>query len=76
MRAKPVQTDDLQEPAIELRRRLQEALAVSGLTVTQLARRAGLGRTTTSNALSESKPAPSVRTVAALALALRIQNQE
>lgn len=71
-----MQTDDLQEPAIELRRRLQEALAVSGLTVTQLARRAGLGRTTTSNALSESKPAPSVRTVAALALALRIQNQE
>lgn len=49
---------------------------MSGLTVTQLARRAGLGRTTTSNALSDSQPAPSAHTVAALALALRIQDRE
>ncbi|MFJ5780425.1 hypothetical protein [Streptomyces sp. NPDC093094] len=60
-------------PALtELRRRLADGLARARLNQTQLARRAGLGRTTVSEALSPSKPVPSKETVAALARALRL----
>ncbi|MEW2259793.1 helix-turn-helix domain-containing protein [Streptomyces sp. NPDC047869] len=60
----------------ELRRRLADGLARAGLNRTQLAVRAGLGRTTVSKALSPRKPVPSAATVAALARALRLPEQE
>ncbi|MEV6404085.1 helix-turn-helix transcriptional regulator, partial [Streptomyces bobili] len=60
-------------PALaELRRRLTGGLARARLNQTQLATRAGLGRTTVSEALSSKKPVPSRETVAALAGALRL----
>ncbi|MFG2620757.1 tetratricopeptide repeat protein [Streptomyces sp. NPDC048507] len=55
----------------ELQARLADGLASSGLSVDFLARRAGLGRTTVSQALHQRK-APSERTVAALAKALKL----
>ncbi|MFF7535126.1 hypothetical protein ACFZB2_39550 [Streptomyces bobili] len=64
-------------PALtELRRQLADGLARSGRNVTQLASRAGLGRTTVSEALSSAKPLPSKATVAALARALNLPVQE
>ncbi|MEV7523826.1 transcriptional regulator [Streptomyces sp. NPDC091371] len=59
----------------ELRARLDEALAVAGLTKSMLARRAGLGRTVVSQAFSTSDatPVPSAHTVAALARALGLE---
>ncbi|MEU3190721.1 helix-turn-helix domain-containing protein [Streptomyces sp. NPDC006992] len=60
-------------PAVtELRRRLADGLAQGRLNQQQLAQRAGLGRTTVSEALSFRKPVPSAETVAALARALRL----
>ncbi|MER6678804.1 helix-turn-helix domain-containing protein [Streptomyces sp. NPDC000983] len=56
----------------ELRRRLDEGRAAARLNQTQLARRAGLGRTTVSKALSPQGDVPSVDTVTALAGALRL----
>ncbi|MGW5640461.1 helix-turn-helix domain-containing protein [Streptomyces sp. NPDC003832] len=56
----------------ELRRRLDEGRASARLNQTQLARRAGLGRTTVSQALSPHEGVPSVDTVTALAEALRL----
>ncbi|WP_206671091.1 helix-turn-helix domain-containing protein [Streptomyces sp. CB01881] len=50
-----------------LRRLLRAGLAESGLTMARLVQRTGLSRTTVSQALSESAPPPSPRTVAALA---------
>ncbi|MFM9634066.1 helix-turn-helix domain-containing protein [Streptomyces galilaeus] len=60
----------------ELRERLAGGLARARLTQTQLAARAGLARTTVSEALSPTKPVPSSKTVAALADALRLPVQE
>ncbi|MEU8776634.1 tetratricopeptide repeat protein [Streptomyces sp. NPDC048606] len=57
-----------------LQAQLTDALASSDETVTLLARRAGVGRTSVSNALH--KPSvPSARTVAALARALRLDGK-
>ncbi|MEU9417460.1 helix-turn-helix transcriptional regulator [Streptomyces sp. NPDC048272] len=62
-----------QNPALtELRERLRGGMARMRLNQTDLAGRAGLGRTTVSEALSPAKPAPSPKTVAALARALRL----
>ncbi|MEU9671459.1 helix-turn-helix domain-containing protein [Streptomyces bobili] len=64
-------------PALtELRRQLADGLARARLNQTQLASRAGLGRTTVSEALSSAKPVPSKATVAALARALNLPVQE
>ncbi|WP_432071852.1 helix-turn-helix domain-containing protein [Streptomyces wuyuanensis] len=60
-------------PALtELRERLNDGLAGMRLNQTDLAGRAGLGRTTVSEALSSRKPVPSAQTVAALARALKL----
>ncbi|MFI6645722.1 tetratricopeptide repeat protein [Streptomyces sp. NPDC050504] len=59
-----------------LRVRLKDALAASGLSVTQLARRAGRSRTVVYQALREGDPPPSAATVAALARALRLPLEE
>jgi transcriptional regulator with XRE-family HTH domain len=61
---------------IELRGRLADGLAQARLNQTQLAARAGLGRTTVSEALSPQKPVPSAETVAALARALQLPMAE
>ncbi|WP_405483246.1 helix-turn-helix domain-containing protein [Streptomyces anulatus] len=62
-----------QNPALtELRERLKGGMARMRLNQTDLATRAGLGRTTVSEALSPTKPAPSSETVAALARALQL----
>ncbi|MFD7876918.1 helix-turn-helix domain-containing protein [Streptomyces sp. NPDC059766] len=64
-------------PAIaKLRSRLGEGLARLGLNQSDLARRAGLGRTTVSEAFQTDGPVPSERTVAALARALRLPDDE
>ncbi|MFE0005236.1 helix-turn-helix domain-containing protein [Streptomyces erythrochromogenes] len=60
----------------ELRERLTAGMAHMRLNQTDLATRAGLGRTTVSEALSPAKPAPSPQTVAALARALRLPAEE
>ncbi|OEJ29073.1 hypothetical protein AS594_36355 [Streptomyces agglomeratus] len=60
----------------ELRTRLSSGLARSGLTKTQLARQAGLGRTLVSEAFKADGPPPSARTVAALARALKLPAEE
>ncbi|MFF4098663.1 tetratricopeptide repeat protein [Streptomyces sp. NPDC001903] len=62
------------EALSQLQAQLGNALASTGQTVTSLARKAGLGRTSVSNALH--KPyVPSARTVAALAQALRLDQE-
>ncbi|MFF8681149.1 hypothetical protein ACF07F_24855 [Streptomyces sp. NPDC015237] len=64
-------------PALtELRKRLTDGLARALLNQTQLAARAGLGRTTVSEALSPKKPVPSRETVVALAGVLKLPVQE
>ncbi|MFE5886176.1 helix-turn-helix domain-containing protein [Streptomyces hydrogenans] len=60
----------------ELRRRLGDELARRRWTKTQLARQAGLGRTTVSEAFQDGGPVPSEQTVAALAHALRLDVEE
>ncbi|MFE4634503.1 hypothetical protein ACFRJ1_14175 [Streptomyces sp. NPDC056773] len=65
-----------QNPALtELRERLRGGMVRMGLNQTELAQRAGLGRTTVSEALSPAKPAPSPETVATLARALLLQQE-
>ncbi|MGW1675570.1 helix-turn-helix transcriptional regulator [Streptomyces sp. NPDC002324] len=60
-------------PALtELRRRLDAGRARARLNQTQLAKQAGLGRTTVSQALSPRGDVPSVDTVAALARVLKL----
>ncbi|MDH6222797.1 helix-turn-helix domain-containing protein [Streptomyces pseudovenezuelae] len=59
-----------------LRRRLTDALTRTGQNKTQLARRAGLGRTTVSEAFSPKGVVPSQHTVAALARALKLPAKE
>ncbi|GAA4672433.1 helix-turn-helix domain-containing protein [Streptomyces youssoufiensis] len=61
---------------IKLRGKLADGLAQARLNQTQLARRAGLGRTTVSEALSPQKPVPSAETVAALSRALQLPEAE
>ncbi|MFJ3893832.1 helix-turn-helix domain-containing protein [Streptomyces sp. NPDC090083] len=60
----------------ELRQRLNDRLAVSGLNKTQLVRRSGLARTTVWSAFQSDGPAPSARTLAALAKALGLPVEE
>ncbi|MEU3664572.1 hypothetical protein AB0E77_33310 [Streptomyces sp. NPDC032940] len=60
----------------ELRKRLTDGLARSGLTKAQLAAQARLGHTTVSQAFSPTKPAPSAGTVVALARRLELSVQE
>ncbi|MER6126625.1 helix-turn-helix domain-containing protein [Streptomyces sp. NPDC001795] len=60
----------------ELRLRLEALRAQRGLTVTDLAGVAQLGRTTVSQALSDSGPVPSMRTVSTLARVLRLDVTE
>lgn len=60
----------------ELRSRLNDRLASSQLTKTQLADRSGLGRATVSDALRPDGRLPSAKTVAALAQALGISAHE
>lgn len=67
------QTEPAQALA-ELRRQLANALAKNGSTKQQLTQRTGLRRTTVSNAFSPNQPAPTDRTVAALAKALRLDD--
>ncbi|MFF4648231.1 tetratricopeptide repeat protein [Streptomyces sp. NPDC001389] len=68
---------DSQDPALmELRERLRGGMARLRVNQTDLAQRAGLGRTTVSESLSSVKPAPSPETVAALARALRLPVEE
>lgn len=59
---------------VELHQRLSDALAVSGLNKTLLARRARLGRTTVAEAIPPGTPVqvPSAATVTALAVALSL----
>lgn len=64
---------DAQSPGsalAELRAQFNAAFAERGLSKTQLARRAGLGRTVVSQAFSTSAPVPSAQTVGALGRAL------
>ena len=56
----------------ELCERLADGLARARLTKTQLAQRAGLGRTTVQQAFQKDASAPSAATVAALARVLRL----
>ncbi|MET9720283.1 transcriptional regulator [Streptomyces rochei] len=57
----------------ELRAQLSAALAERGLNKTQLARRAGLGRTVVSGAFSALAPVPTAQTVGALGKALGLE---
>ncbi|WOX26176.1 helix-turn-helix domain-containing protein [Streptomyces solicathayae] len=60
----------------ELRRRLDDGLATLGLTKTQLAARAGLGRTTVQEAFNPKAPVASPGTVASLSNALGLPETE
>ncbi|MEU6212812.1 helix-turn-helix domain-containing protein [Streptomyces sp. NPDC047023] len=60
----------------QLRDRLTAGMARMQLNQTELAGRAGLGRTTVSEALSSTKPAPTSQTVALLARALQLPVEE
>ncbi|WP_030277610.1 helix-turn-helix domain-containing protein, partial [Streptomyces sp. NRRL B-24484] len=59
--------DEREAALTELRKQLADALARKGLTKTQLAKQAGLGRTTVQEAFQAGGPVPSPATVAALA---------
>ncbi|MEV4613053.1 helix-turn-helix domain-containing protein [Kitasatospora sp. NPDC049258] len=61
---------------VALRERLADTLAGARLTKSQLAARAGLGRTTVHEALRPEAGAPSAETVAALAAALGLPEEE
>ncbi|MEU6260468.1 tetratricopeptide repeat protein [Streptomyces sp. NPDC047043] len=66
-----------EHPALgALRAQLADGLARAGLDKTQLAVRAGLGRTTVHQAFQVGGPAPSAKTVAALGRALRLPTDE
>ncbi|MEU4033508.1 helix-turn-helix domain-containing protein [Streptomyces collinus] len=71
-----VGTDQFQDRAAaraELRAQLEAGRVALGLNQTELARRAGLGRTSVSQALSNNAPTPTAQTVGALARALRLE---
>ncbi|MEV5877463.1 helix-turn-helix transcriptional regulator [Streptomyces sp. NPDC052101] len=57
---------------VELQRWLRDSAALAGLSRTQLASRSGIARTTVYEALRAGGPAPSERTVAALAKVLKL----
>ncbi|MDX3697716.1 helix-turn-helix domain-containing protein, partial [Streptomyces europaeiscabiei] len=59
-----------------LRGRLADGLAHARLSKTQLAKQAGLGRTTVQQAFQADAPTPSAETVAALARVLRLPETE
>jgi transcriptional regulator with XRE-family HTH domain len=68
-------TEEPQGPAAalaELRARLEAGRVARGLNKAELARRAELGRTVVSQALSDTAPAHSAQTVGTLARALRL----
>ncbi|MFI6933069.1 helix-turn-helix domain-containing protein [Streptomyces sp. NPDC050287] len=69
-----VGTEDARDPAAlaELRSRLETGRIARGINQTELARAAGLGRTTVSQALSSGAPGPSPDTVGALGRVLRL----
>ncbi|MET8081976.1 transcriptional regulator [Streptomyces sp. NPDC005303] len=69
-----METDEVRDPAAlaELRARLEAGRIASRLNQTALARKAGLGRTTVSRALSQSAPGPSADTVGALGRVLHL----
>ncbi|MFG2488083.1 helix-turn-helix domain-containing protein [Streptomyces virginiae] len=69
-------TRDRDSALAELRRRLGNGFAVLGLTKTQLAARARLGRTTVQEAFNPKAPIPSPGTIAALAHALGLPETE
>jgi transcriptional regulator with XRE-family HTH domain len=64
------------EALARLRRWLRERQGTEGLTTTQLSRKAGLGRTTVSNALNDRTERPTWNTVATIATALRFSKDE
>lgn len=69
-------TNHFQDPAAalaELRAQLEAGRVALGLNQTELARRASLGRTSVSQALSNTAPSPTAQTVGALARALRLE---
>lgn len=69
-------TNHVQDPAAalaELRAQLEARRVALGLNQTELARRANLGRTSVSQALSNAGPSPTAQTVGALARALRLE---
>ena len=68
--------DDGAEALTGLRNRLEDGLAHLGLTKTQLAARAGLGRTTVHAAFQAGGCVPSAATVATLARALNLSEEE
>jgi transcriptional regulator with XRE-family HTH domain len=69
-------TRDRDAALAELRRRLGNGIALLGLTKTQLAARASLGRTTVQEAFNPKAPVPSPGTIAALAHALGLPDTE
>jgi TPR repeat protein/transcriptional regulator with XRE-family HTH domain len=62
--------------AEELREKLAEGLARSGLTTEQAAKRSGLGRTTVSQAMNGTNRVPSAHTVVVLAKLLRLDERD
>lgn len=71
-----VGTNHFQDPTaalVELRAQLDARRVALGLNQTELARRANLGRTSVSQALSSTAPPPSAQTVGALARVLRLE---
>ncbi|MFJ8507597.1 helix-turn-helix domain-containing protein [Streptomyces avermitilis] len=71
-----VETRHFRDPAAalaELRAQLETRRVALGLNQTELARRANLGRTSVSKALSNTAPSPTAQTVGALARALRLE---
>lgn len=69
-------TNHFQDPAAalaELRAQLESRRVALGLNQTELARRANLGRTSVSQALSNTAPSPTAQTVGALARVLRLE---
>ncbi|MFD8308530.1 helix-turn-helix domain-containing protein [Streptomyces sp. NPDC059690] len=69
-----METDDVRDPGAlaELRSRLEAGRIARGLNQTELARAAGLSRTTVNRALNSGTPGPSADTVGALCRALRL----
>lgn len=61
--------------AQQLRGRLKDGLARSGMTITQAAKKSGLGRTTVSQALNSTDQVPSASSVVELAKVFRLDAQ-
>jgi len=65
-----------EDPLTELRNRLEKGLARSPLSKSQLAARSARGRTTIQQAFGSDGPVPSAETVAAIAAALGMPDEE